>query len=545
MELEEKTSLASKLLLLVSFLIVAFGQPAWSPLLCPLAAVCGFALFWIGASSFTGKKSFFWIALLWFTGVELVQLSWFAEPRYHGIGIVLPYTLISSAVGVQFALFSCLVCKKETVSFAKIVALASLWTLLEWSRLYFLCGFSWNPIGLSLTGFTAPLQWASVFGVYGLSFWVMLVNLIVYRYRLSFLSAGAALVPYGYGAAVLLFSSPKSNGDLEVALVQTALRPSQKVPLARLESDFIPPAQQWMRVLSLLKGSGKSHYDLILFPEAAFPWGIGEKLYRPEVVSAVFAREYGKVSLQNLPSIDSSPLTNGYLAQSLANLYGADVVIGLDQDEGDLHYNAAFHFRPFSQEVHRYEKQILVPLAEYMPFSILRALSAKYGITEFFTPGKGAALFQGKVPFAPSICYEETYSPIVHEGRRQGAKFFVNLTNDNWYPGTRLPVQHLYHGRIRAVENGIPLFRACNTGVTAIVDCFGRIQEQIGTKLSTIEETAAVLSATVELQERRTLYSLWGEAPLIGFALLSLLFFRKIELDSKPNPRIGFEKRGF
>jgi apolipoprotein N-acyltransferase len=105
----------------------------------------------------------------------------------------------------------------------------------------------------------------------------------------------------------------------------------------------------------------------------------------------------------------------------------------------------------------------------------------------------------------------------MREGRRKGAAVFVNLTNDNWYPSSRLTQQHFYHGRLRAVENGIPLLRACNTGITAAVDPFGRSIATLG-----LGEGAGILSTKVNLTEHQTLYTFWGDAGILGLSILFL-----------------------
>ena len=110
------------------------------------------------------------------------------------------------------------------------------------------------------------------------------------------------------------------------------------------------------------------------------------------------------------------------------------------------------------------------------------------------------------VKISPSICMEEMYSFIVRGGRLLNADLLLNITNDGWYPNSRLPKQHFDHGRIRAVENGLPLVRACNTGVTGAVDALGREiaslkddnKKQLMEKLNAIESD---FSISVELEK--------------------------------------------
>ena len=104
----------------------------------------------------------------------------------------------------------------------------------------------------------------------------------------------------------------------------------------------------------------------------------------------------------------------------------------------------------------------------------------------------------------------------MRNSRKEGAELFVNITNDVWFPGTRLPWLHLDHGRIRAAENGVYLLRSCNTGVTAVVESTFPVSDTIG----------GVLSTAIQTRSYPTLYTLWGDLPIL---ILSLgLFFSEI-----------------
>ncbi len=139
---------------------------------------------------------------------------------------------------------------------------------------------------------------------------------------------------------------------------------------------------------------------------------------------------------------------------------------------------------------------------------------------------KSRKVFASKVPLSASICYEETFSHHMRQSRQKGASMFVNLTNDNWYPNSKLPQQHFDHARLRAVENGVPMVRACNTGVTAAIDSLGRIIGQI-----TEETRAGVLVAKVPLYHYSTLYSFWGDWGIVSLSAafsFNLLLFGRI-----------------
>jgi apolipoprotein N-acyltransferase len=199
-------------------------------------------------------------------------------------------------------------------------------------------------------------------------------------------------------------------------------------------------------------------------------------------------------------------------------------VIGLDDsdEENGETYNAAFHLLPHKTTINRYEKRVLLPLAEYLPFSFLKPLVARYGITDFFTHGKEAKVFEGAYPLNISICYEECFSHLIRQGKLGGAKLFINVTNDAWYPSSRLHLSHFSHGKLRAIENGVPVVRACNTGVTAAVDSLGRTVGQLGTE--NLEVQRGALITELNLYTYPTLYTYLGDYLIVALSFILILW---------------------
>jgi apolipoprotein N-acyltransferase len=404
---------------------------------------------------------------------------------------------------------------------------------MEWVRLQIMCGFSWNPIGLALTHFTPSLQFSSVFGVLGLSFWVIMTNLVglkalEFKGRHIFSWVALAAVPYLFGYVQLNYFPKKENPALDVALIQTNLLPSEKVPYTGRIDDFISPFSQWERILNYLRE--KSHYDLIVLPEAALPMSSEICSYSYFMAREILIEKFGADASNKLPPL-CPPfaeqrlvegrkvwyVSNLFWCQALANLYDAEVLAGLDHCERSLekNFNSAFYFQPHHFLIQRYDKQVLLPIAEYLPWDALRPLAKNYGINDFFSRGSVGKVFGEKIPFSPSICYEETFSEKMRKGRSDGAQLFVNISNDNYFPDSSLHQQHLFHARVRAVENGISLVRACNSGVTAVIDGFGRM-------VAKLETDEGVLNLQLEPFQFPTLFSFWGEA---GMLSLCLIFF--------------------
>jgi apolipoprotein N-acyltransferase len=518
----------NKFFLLLSFLITAFGQPAFASWLCPLTALCGYALFWVASLSLDSSKKRFFLATSWFAAVQLVQLSWMTSIEFQGVYILFVYGALTLFLGAQFGLLTHLVTKE--LSWLRMAALSSLWLLFEWSRLFVLCGLSFNPAGLALAFSPYSMQMASLGGIFGLSFFVIFVNLLCLKWLLLPKRKAAlclllfALLPYFFSLASLQLQ-PDQAQEMEVALVQTDLLPSQKIPLPGRFAQFIPPEIQWEKIAGDLEKTAKKRFDLILLPEAVVPFG-----FDASISSLERAKEILGPAAESTPLIypfaekdarGSWKVSNAFFAQTLANHYQSELVAGLDQVDraDDKIYNAAFHFKPNEISITRSEKRILLPLAEMLPFEWLRPLVKSYGIAEFFSPGKEAKLFFGKTLLFPSICYEETFPHFMREGRGKGAQLFVNMTNDNWYPSSRLGRQHFSLARLRCVENGAPLVRACNSGQTAVIDSCGHILGHLP------EGQKGVLNLKFSLYSRQTLYTLFGDLMPISASFLILIIF--------------------
>lgn len=532
------------LLLLLSLSVVSLGQPAWLPQLGPIAAAMGYTLYWESIRHISSRHKQFWLSTIWFALVQALQLSWMTSIEYQGFYILGVYLFLAIALGLQFGLLSLLVLKDTPWNLFRVLATAGFWTLLEWLRFHTLCGFSWNTSGLYLASFPLGMQLAAIFGSLGLSFWVMGTNLLgVYASykkfsRKSLLLWGAcAILPYAYGTLATSYHATlaKNYPKVKAVLVQPGLLPSEKVPLEGRHDEFVSPWQQWLDICKFLHVHKEKKAELIALPEAAVPFRVDQAVYDYNHARGLLIEEFGKVALKFFPKLtppfsEQGKVSNAFFCQFLANYFQADVIIGLDDEEGAEYYTAAHHFSPWQDKVGRYEKRVLLPLAEYMPFKWCETLSQSYGIVSFYTPGKEAKVFDGFLPISASICYEETFPDLIREGRLKGAAAFVNITNDNWYPNSKLPKQHFDHGKLRAIENGVPLFRACNSGVTTAVDSIGRVCGQL-------EVAKGALFVEVPNYQIKTIYTYFGDSLIVGISLGFIFFYlvyRRIEKHYKP-----------
>lgn len=534
--------LINLLLLIFSWFIAAFGQPAYSIALSTLSAAFAFGLFLYAIRGVESGKKRFLSGMLWFSAVSAVQLAWFVSHPYLYIWGV--YFFLLALMGAGFGVIAWLSDKEHIKRGGVALGLAGLWTLLEWSRLYILSGFSWNPLGLTLSHTLYSLQTASIAGVFGLSFWALWTNLTFYRALLApsvirtwAMWAILACLPYVAGFGLVAYheqiiseTPPRTHTSL---LVQTAF-PIEECLECKGNELRTYVLGEWRQILRTISPYAKEKIDLVALPEYVVPFGTWTPVFSWFEIKALFEDYWGPDAALILPPLEEPWaywkggewwVSNAFLLQGISNHFNADVIAGLEDAEltpkGIQHYNAALYFEPWRYGADkRYNKRILVPMGEYIPFEWCRNLALDYGIGGSFTPGEEAVAIQGsRARYGPSICYEETYGDLIRENKGKGAEILVNLTSDVWYPNSKLPKQHLDHARLRATENGIPLLRACNTGVTCGIDSLGRDIATLGED----EWKQAALKVNLPLYHYWTLYSLTGDKYILGFSFLATL----------------------
>lgn len=546
-----------------SFLVVAFGQPAWCGWLGLVAAAGGYSLLWNVTGTCSAKGRFWW-GTGWYSAVQVVQLSWmFSHPYKYIYAVVL---ILSVTLGLLFGGLTWLITPARLKLLPKVFGIAAAWTVVEWGRLFFLSGLSFNPIGLALTGHLLPLQMATLFGIFGLTFWVILGNLLLIRcWWLGFsrlrttVVVAVILFPYFFGVAHVAFRDRMASFShtLSAVIVNLAFSPEEKQGFHTV-SDYIDCAtEEWRGVLGALKGVPIQPGDLLIFPEFFVPFGADYPIYDYEQVKNVFVELFGKEAIVHFPPLQAPwaheiPLrhesswlvSNSYWIFTLMRMWQCDLLIGLE-DVGEVKgkkvaYNAALFF-PFAapESGQSYAKCVLVPLGEYIPFSWLKAWAARYGISDSFCHGGGVKIFKTSkeaIPFGVSICYEETFGHMMKENRRKGAELLINLTSDAWYPNSKLAWQHYDLARLRTVEMGIPLIRSCNYGVSGAIDSLGRPIFLLGGEAHPKENSAQAARVEVPIVTYNTLYSYWGDAfmialcGLMGFVLLVYNYLNRANL---------------
>ncbi|WP_034490744.1 apolipoprotein N-acyltransferase [Afifella pfennigii] len=390
-------------------------------------------LWWIGAAFLVEAEEFAWLmpfavlllpaglALLWGAGAAAAQLLWSPSP----------WRIFALAAGLGGA---------------------------EWLRGYLFTGFPWNALGYALTAGEVMMQSAALGDVYALGFLAIVVfaapaSLLPAAGRQSALPSVLAALLFlglvGFGLARLSGAEDASLARPTVRIVQPAIDQAEKWRPENKEAVF----QSYLSLSAEAGGRPLDGEMLLIWPESAFPFALTEE---PGALPAI---------AELLPQ-GASLITGAARAE--------------DGPDGRFVFNSVYVIDDEGTIEGAYDKVHLVPFGEYLP---MQGLLESLGLQQLtrvrggFTPGprRRTLIAEGAPPFVPLICYEIIFpgAVLADDGTRPG--FLVNVTNDSWFGTTPGPYQHLHQARVRAVEEGLPVLRAANTGISAVIDGYGRI----------------------------------------------------------------------
>jgi apolipoprotein N-acyltransferase len=338
----------------------------------------------------------------------------------------------------------------------RVLAFAGLWTLAEIARGVVLTGFPWNLLGTVWAFGALPVQGAAWIGTHGLSALTVL---------LACLPLGGGRAAWAVGGAILA-------GGAVFGLVRLAAEEPAPAPVAlRIVQGNIAQAHKWRDDLRIV------HFRRYLAMTAAVP--------PPE-------RETERLVVIWPETASPYMLDNDATARALAAgaLPGEGVLIagsvrieraGEGAEPPVRVWNSLLAIGSATDVLARYDKHHLVPFGEYVPLRRwLPVETVVPGNLDFSAgPGPRTLAVAGVPPFSPLICYEVIFpGEVVAEGARPA--WLLNLTNDAWFGVSSGPYQHLAAARMRAVEEGLPLVRAANTGISAVFDARGRLVASLG-----------------------------------------------------------------
>ena len=429
----------------------------------------GYPLLMLLSDRSSSLKGAFWMG--WLAGLAyfLISCWWVAEAFLvnPAQAWMAPFAVgfLAGGIGLFWGAATLLYRRIAPEGVGRVLVFAGVFCLLEWLRGHILTGFPWNPAGAGWAAGSAASQFASVAGVYGLS----LVTVAGFA-ALGPLFApgprkpriGAALAGMGVISAVIVGGTVRLS-QAKLTFTDTVVRIVQAD--VDQESKWTPEAYRGIveRYVNLTGRLGGVVPNVILWPEGALP-NTADRIFAPgapEGMAIAQALQPGQVLMAGL----------------------ARGELDLKAEGGARYYNSLFVLQDQGSEGLRiidiYDKHRLVPFGEYLP---LGALMSGLGVRSLVHVGAdfsaGPRPAPVPVPGAPDaqplICYESLY-PGFTPGARGRPQWIANVSNDAWFGRTWGPIQHLNLASYRAIETGLPLARATPTGVSAMIDPWGRV----------------------------------------------------------------------
>ena len=444
-----------------------------------LPGVLGYALLlglWDGADGERPLRSGFWRGWLAGSAYFLICTWWVAEAflvdaKNQGWMAPFAVALLAAGLGLFWGAAGALYVWLRARGLGRVLVFAGCFCLLEWLRGHLLTGFPWDLAGETWRAGSAPSQAASLVGAYGLGWITVAVSaapallLDRDRRRGGLIAVGLAVLIvaalYGYGLVRLAHPPAAAPNAPWVRIVQADVDQSSKYD----EALFRSIVERYVALTarpSTATPAGRAP-DIVIWPEGAIPAAVNDYL-----AADTWTRAAITAALQPGQTL-------------LLGAYRADGPVAKP-----IYFNSLLSLRrqPDGLElIGVYDKFRLVPFGEFLP---LESLLAPLGIKDLVHVGDGFTAGpqprpmapQGLPPFQPLICYESLFPGFVREGGRAAGRpaWIVNVSNDAWFGRSSGPWQHLNLASYRAIEEGLPIVRATPTGVSAVIDAFGRVQ---------------------------------------------------------------------
>jgi apolipoprotein N-acyltransferase len=470
------------------WLIDGAGAGKWRGV--PAAAMSGF---WFGLGYFVP-------GLYWIGNAFLVDASTFAWLMPFAILGLPAYLALFTALGFALARLM------WTRDASRLLALAIGLTISEWLRGHLLSGFPWNAFGYALSEPLALAQTASLIGLWGMTFLVLAI----------FASPAVLIDGSSRGrkpwiapvAALLLLAAMGVYGTVRLSLQPTVFtKVKLRIMQPNLQQDakfnYSAKAEVMQKYLTLSdrasgpQSTGVRDANVLIWPESAFPFFLTREADAMAEIADLLPK--GTVLITG-----SVRAPEGPPGARITRAYNSIYVI--DHDGSVLSI---------------YDKLHLVPFGEYLPFQDWMEKLGFVQLTKVqggFIPGTRRRVMEipGAPRALPLICYEVAFpGSLATRDDRPG--WIVNLTNDGWFGISTGPYQHLQQARLRAIEEGLPLVRAANTGISAVIDPSGRIVARLGLGIE------GVLDAGLPTALPPTVYARLREIPIVVIAAIALL----------------------
>lgn len=453
--------------------LVASAPRAWQAFMTGWVFGCGYfivGLYWLGIAF----KAFFSHAM-WLFPVSVIGIPVYIA-LYYALAALLAWP-----------------CRRIKTHYA--LTFAMLLFFAEYLRGHYLTNFPWNLIGYSWHHVLPVLQFTAWYGIYGLTMLTLIwAAAPLYPRRGAQMSVMLLFFVLGFGTMRLHLHPTELTPHL-VRIVQPNITQAEKEDSNNKHDIF----QRHLR-LSATQTEHDSQIRFVVWPETAI-----------DVFSHEDKRDLDRITLS--------------LPENAVGLIGVNRM-GSDGRPGPRNSLVALHPRAH-RPIAEHDKFILAPWGEYIPYAHLleKTPFGKYMASiQSLTAGYGPSTLKlGKeLPaFSPIICFEATFAGQMKDPRRGQPDFLLFITNDAWSMGSPGPAQHFGFARVRAIEEGLPIVRAANTGISGIIDPYGRVLQTLG-----LDQEGIIDAPLPDRAEKLTPYAFTGDSALLlmaGAIVLNLL----------------------
>jgi apolipoprotein N-acyltransferase len=465
----------------------------------------------------------------WLTGIVAAFLTFLWITRLPSHAMTHPWIiwpgllLLALYLGLYVALFGWIVRvlrRRLGVSIFFVAPFA--WSAVEWLKSSGELGCPWGNLGSALAQHPVWIQGASVAGASGLSWWIVCVNALLAADIAKFAGRRFVEGTLRLALGLALLALPPLWGAKRLGQAGAASAPAASIGRVALIQPSAASEQKWnpafqdsvveslYRLTRRAVEADTTRVNVVIWPETALPFYVRlEPLKLKRLIDTVKELR--------------TPILAGYPDARLSS--AGDVTT----------HNAAGLVLPSGAISGQYEKIHLVPFGERIPFQGLFPFLGRFDLGQAeWTPGTNRILFSGAgPPFGVMICFESIFADHARRYRNDGADYLVNITNDEWFGRSAGPVQHADLAVLRATELGVSLVRAANTGISMIVDPYGRVL----VKTALFEPT--FVRGAIPAPLPPTPYAQWGDwMTLISIVttvtLLAAAWFRPVGRRAEP-----------
>ena len=501
----QSNKIVSSLLLFVSAYLFGLisdpynheNSPAFA--LIPFVSIPLLLSFFYISFNYRGKKWFFTM-WLWGTFATFARTSWLLNVDIPGkyVLIVLALFLLSLFLGLWFTLASYVIAKARKIThFYWPITVAALWVIIDYLKSLGEVSFPWYYQGYLLSHYHSIAQVASITGIWGLTFIMILASALLYKWIIEkddslvdgtiFFTIISLLTIWGFDR---LQNSNDNTDKFKVAILQTNIDEEHWDKKTSLDNAFAVTSN----MIDSVEGQD---VDVMVIPESGIYTYINYNYSK-------------KREIHNWVNTSNTPLIFGSLDYKR-----------ISKDDYDV-YNTTFLARPNENTFDYYYKMKLVPVSEGIPygwkFPVLSRIKIAGG---GFSRGFVNTIWDfDSFSVAPTICYEAIYPNFNRKRVLAGTvDALVNCTNDSWFGISRGPYQHASMALLRSVELGVPTIRAAASGISFVSDGYGRIvnKSNLGTREIVISEVPQRLDSTFYLK-----YGDWFVFALISWVLLAV-----------------------